>query len=214
MFREIDWSALRGASIFLGIFVVIGLSLIISSSLFLEELENRHKTAERYLGNARVEYRQLDGETVTVGTYFPLFERLQKAGLIGEEHRLSWLNALQNAGKRLRLSKLRYSISSREPYANFPVNDGPYRVYASDMELRVGLLHEGELFSLLGELDRHAIGVYSVVYCRLRRTGWERSEISIQHTKQAPKQTNIDSECVLRWYTLNRTDARADTRGR
>nr|VFK54522.1 MAG: hypothetical protein BECKTUN1418F_GA0071002_10445 [Candidatus Kentron sp. TUN]VFK56304.1 MAG: hypothetical protein BECKTUN1418D_GA0071000_10441 [Candidatus Kentron sp. TUN]VFK57364.1 MAG: hypothetical protein BECKTUN1418E_GA0071001_10455 [Candidatus Kentron sp. TUN] len=199
-----DWQLIRNALIFLGISAVISASVVVGSLVFLHEAKDQYGVQERRLDDVRTRYRRLDEERVIVDAYFPHFQRFVQTGLIGEEHRLTWLEALQNAAERIGLPELRYDISSRKPHVpDFPVDDGFYQVYATDMQLTIGLLHAGDLLSLLAELDRHAVGIYRVVYCRLRRIERGFSRVS-EHN---PNRANLNAECTLRWYTL---DERAD----
>nr|VFJ75275.1 MAG: hypothetical protein BECKFW1821C_GA0114237_10716 [Candidatus Kentron sp. FW] len=197
MTEYVDWQTIRNALIFLGISAVISTSLIMGTFMFLDRIKGQHDVQEKYLDNIRTRYRRLDEEIATIDTYFPHFQRLVQLGLIGKEHRLTWLEALRNAAERIGFPELHYNISSREPHVpDFPIEDGPYRIYASEMQLTTGLLHEGDLFSLLEELDRHAVGIYHVVHCKLRRVGWGGSH--------APNRANLHCECMLRWYTLEK----------
>ncbi|VFN08032.1 MAG: hypothetical protein BECKG1743D_GA0114223_112481, partial [Candidatus Kentron sp. G] len=145
--------------------------MVLGTLVFLDRAKIQHDIQEQRLDKMRVQYRQLDEEITIVNTYFPRFQRLVQDGFIGEERRLTWLEALRDASARIELPGLRYNISSRQPYhvSNFPVDTGIYQIHATQMQLTMGLLHEGDLFFLLRELERHGIGLYSTVYCRLRR---------------------------------------------
>jgi len=198
-----NWPVLRNAVVFLGISALLSALMILGGFVFLDKMEDEYEAQEKRLNNARSQYRRLDEEPAIIDQYFPQFERFEGMGLIGEEQRLSWLEALHTAARHINLPELRYSVSSREPYApDFPVDDGPYGVYASDMALSMGLLHEGDLFSLLAELDQHAVGTYSVVYCGLRAVGEEFTGIPAGN----PRGANLHADCTLRWYTLKRAE--------
>jgi len=66
------------------------------------------------------------------------------------------------------------------------------------MQLRLDLLHEGDIFQVLEDLDNKALGIYSVSECNLlrRRVG------DLEDIKTA----NILAECTLDWFTIKRSD--------
>lgn len=192
-----DWKTLRNALIFLGISALLSGSMMIGGAIFLDGAEDRRDARERRLQHARLQHGRIREEMAMVDTYLPQFERFAQAGLIGEERRLTWLEALRAADRRIGLPELRYRISSRGPQPGSP-RHGPYRLYATEMQLTMGLLHEGDLFSVLAELDRHAVGAYSVTYCSLRRAA--RLSGTLAPDANRP---NLHSECKLRWHTLD-----------
>nr|VFK38723.1 MAG: hypothetical protein BECKTC1821D_GA0114238_100547 [Candidatus Kentron sp. TC] len=205
--RRADWQSIRNASIFLGMSMLICASIMIGASLFLHEARDRRDAQQMRLDDARRRYERIGVDAAMVDAYSPHFQHFVETGLIGEEQRLSWLEALRAAAGRIGLSELRYNISPRKPYApDFLVHDGPYRVYASEMRLTTGLLHEGDLLSLFAELDRHAVGLYHVEYCGLRRIDRRAAHRDQRPPAFDPDRANLDAECALRWYTLQRDD--------
>ena len=63
------------------------------------------------------------------------------------------------------------------------------------MQLSLGLLHEGDLQSLLSALDRDAEGLYSISRCEANRIN-EQSEFD-------PTQPMISATCQLTWFTVD-----------
>ena len=66
------------------------------------------------------------------------------------------------------------------------------------MELVLGLLHEGDMFDFLQELDNNAKGIYTVNECTFKRNGRD-----IRFEKDA---VNINAVCTLQWITINLPD--------
>lgn len=190
------WPSLRGALVFLGVSAIACAAMTLGAWEFLDDAKARYEIQKERLDKARGRRRQREADRAMVHAYLPRFQRLVQAGFIGEERRLTWLEALDNAAERLKLPELRYDLSARAPHhpPDLPPHIGPYRIHASDMRLTLGLLHEGDLFSVLTELDRHALGLYSVVDCRLRRVGREAG--------RDPAKANLNADCRLRWYSL------------
>ena len=197
--KEIDWSVFRGSLIFLGAAVVISAVLVGGSFAFLQTAQDDHAMEKRRLVNARSKYQNVDEEKQVIETYLPQFSALEEVGLVGEEHRLTWLETLRNAVAGIKLPGLRYDVSSREAYTpNFPVEMKSFAVQATEMRLAIRLLHEGDMLALFNQLDTHAVGLYSVSRCSIGRT---RREFG-----RDPTRANLESSCWLNWYTLKKVE--------
>lgn len=195
---DIEWGMLRGALIGLAIAAAVAGALVGSSYHFWESKDLALKSADRDRRAAELEYRKLDELEQMVITYYPMFQELERLGIIGEERRLNWTEALRDADAVFKLPSLTYSVSTQEPYqdqAEFPLVEGAYKLYASEMNLQMGLLHGEDFFRVLGKLEEDADGLFSVDSCRIERRrdtpgGWE--------------ETHLASECRLRWYTIQK----------
>ena len=129
-------------------------------------------------------------------TYYPMFQDLERAGIIGEERRLKWTEALKDADGTLKLPNLTYSIDTQERHASdFPMSEGAYKLFASEMNLDVGLLHGDDLFRLLVKLEEEAEGLFSVDYCSLERR---------KDTPGDWQDPHLASKCRLYWYTIQK----------
>ena len=192
---EIDWGVLRGAIIFLVVAVIVCVGLLYAGTHFTEIAVNELRQVKSGLFQVRSEYQTIDDEKRIIETYLPQYRELEESGIIGNEQRLSWVESLRRSAKTIKLPALRYELSPQEEYAaEFPLPGGAYKVYSSNMVIDAGLLHEGDLFALLRELNRSAVGLFTVSKCYLRGSpGGIRME---------PKSKNVDARCDLRWYTI------------
>jgi len=194
---DIEWSMLRGALMALGIALVIAVALAGASQHFLESNDKTFNKADRARRTAYNEYRNLDDQEQMIATYYPLFQALEKDGVIGDERRLKWTEALDQADAVLKLPGLSYSIDAQKRHTTeFPLDDGAYKLYASQMTLNLGLLHGGDLFRLFSRLDEDAEGLYSVDSCSVSRSRQEPG---------SPKEAHLKSTCKLYWYTIKKT---------
>ena len=187
---------IRGAFIGLAIALVVSIGMLSASYQFWESTDKSLKGVERQLRTAREKFRTIDEEEAMIATYYPQFQELERQGIIGPERRLDWIENLSQADENLKLPKLAYSIDTQEPFtAEFPLAGGAYELYASRMDLQLGLLHGQDLFNLLSWLDDDAQGLYSVAACNLVRR---------RDDPGSPKQTHLTSNCELRWYTIKK----------
>lgn len=194
--KEIDWAVLKGAVIVLGISIMISSSLFAGSYYFNSKLNKELKQNKNIFQSISRRYLDVDQEAQLLKDYYPQFVELYNKGVIGREKRLNWIDALRQSGEKIKLPELRYSINSQEEFnPEYPVNYNGYVVYRSSMELSIGLSHEGDLFKLLEHIDQTADGSYTISECTFNRYS---NEIKIE--KNA---VNIRALCMLYWITID-----------
>ena len=129
---------------------------------YLDEEQRFHTAANSYLA--------VNDEARHVRENFPYVIDLHEHGVIGQELRLDWIEFLQQAGKRLGLPSLHYRIGAQAEYQPFDhLNNGPYRIYYSPMQVDMDLLHERDLHAFISELSQRNMGIYNIVSCRISR---------------------------------------------
>ncbi len=193
---DIEWSMIRGALIALAIALVVSIGMLSASYQLWESADKSLKRVERQLRAARDEFRTIDEQEAMIATFYPQFQELERQGIIGRERRLDWIENLSRADENLKLPKLAYSIDTQELFSTeFPLAGGAYKLYASKMNLNLGLLHGQDLFNLLRWLDDDAQGLYSVDTCDLVRR---------LDDPGSPRQAHLTSNCKLRWYTIKK----------
>lgn len=199
---QIDWSVLRNALILLVISLIISGALLGSSFHFWENMDRMYKQERNALFRVREQYQNIDQEAKIIEQYLPLYRDLESKGIIGKERRLDWIDTLRQASQRVELPALRYVIDSQSVYqTEFAVPGSKFQIYSSNMQLDLGLLHEGDLGALFADLDVNATGLYTVSNCDLSRTRAQREFI-----KRADS-TNLRANCGLRWLTLKQRPA-------
>ncbi|MCH9672905.1 MAG: hypothetical protein K0U93_15820 [Gammaproteobacteria bacterium] len=191
-----DWSVLRAPTIFLVLALLVAGGLVAATYSFSDGVEGSHTQESRRLASARGKYLLLDDDKRLVEDFYPRFQALAAGGRIGEERRLNWIETLRQAASAIKLPSLQYQIASRsEATPEFPVDSGNFEVMVSEMTLDIGLLHEGDLFALLDELERRATGLFHVSDCRMERVTPDVQE-------EEPGQANLRAVCTIDWYTL------------
>ncbi len=190
-----DWDYVRGAVAFFVAAAAVAAVLVAGAFLYERRMEQEFQHAGERLRAAGERYRALDEEEQLVQDYLPAFTALGDTGLLGEEQRLNWVEVLQEAGAGLGLPSLAYEISARRPYqSGLPLPAGNYGVFASEMNLDLQLLHEGDLFALLALLDERGRGLHTVSACELIR--------SVARPAADPAVGNLAATCTLQWFSL------------
>lgn len=197
--RQDEWRALRGVLGVLLICALFAAGMLTASNFFWREMNSDYQTNFARFREASRHYLAVDDEERVIKAQYPAFKQLYARGVIGQERRLSWVEALRAAGTALQVPKIDYRIDTQKRYApEIALESGPFEVNVSDMQLSLGLLHEGDLTRLLAALARDSAGLFSVEHCEVTREGGLRST---PDTSEA----QLRAECLLRWFSLDRS---------
>ena len=196
---EIDWSVLRGATILLVISLLVGGTALIVSYQFWSEQDRALRAERSRLQAARSQYHALDDEEDIIATYLPRYVALENQGIIGREQRLDWIDVLRESARGVGLPRLEYVIEAQRPFeTGMQLNVGDYQVYASNMQLDMGLLHEEDLLALLERVRRNVSGLFGVNSCEI-----ERRDPVLESGADA---VNLNARCVLNFITIRQRD--------
>ncbi len=193
---KVDWTVLRGAiSVFLICLLIGGIALG-ASYYFHEKMETEYRNHHARFRDISRKYLAVDEEERIIESHYPRFAALYRSGILGPEHRLSWLESLRTAGEKIRLPEINYQVNSQSVYIPaFRIDLGAFNIYASEMVLSLGLLHEGDLLGLLNTLDSDAEGLYSVSHCEADRVN-EDADFDLMRPA-------IMAACRLTWFTID-----------
>ena len=129
--------------------------------------------AEVRLERAQVKERlmRIAEEEREVKEKLKVYQQLKALGILGEEQRLEWADAMSRIRTELELPDLRYRVEKQRPLISVPGKPGTVDFYASTMRVELALLHEGDLFGLLWALRSSGKAYYAVRRCAVTRTG-------------------------------------------
>lgn len=161
---------------------------------WLAERERAFERARGELSQAARQYRSASDDQAVYREYATRFRDMRARGWIGEERRLTWIEALRAVNDDMKLPVLRYEIGQRAPTRldGAPGSDR-LQLYRTPMELEIGALHEYDIVELLQRVQREGAGLLALSECRFRREGTLRFD---------PRATNVRARCALDWYTL------------
>ena len=156
--------------------------------------DQRVSTARATAEEASKRYRDSDLEKAMISQYLPQYRELQQRGFIGSENRVSWIDALRIADQETGRFGVQYQLSAQAPYKG-PLSSEPIaqRLRQSTMEIRFGVVHEGQFLAFLRALDAQDAGMYSLRACTLEP----------RHSdKPQPRTQNLSARCEIDWITL------------
>lgn len=151
--------------------------------------------AQTKLKEARERVARSGDEVDTLRKYIDPYRELEQIGIVGEEQRLNWIDALRVANVDAQLYGVDYEVGSQTPYSlRAEVNAGGVPVQQSTMKVKLGLLYETDLLTFLRILARQNVGAFTVNQCNLQRL---TSDVS-----RPVNQPTLRAECELAWVTI------------
>ena len=197
---RIDWRSLRGSIVLFACALAFGAVAAGSAIGFHRAAWRDYERQKGRLETVRSRYRTIDAQRRLIETWLPAYLALRADGIIGEERRLEWIEALREVAARVGLPSLRYRMEPRAAYGTGPEPEGgAHRTFSTVVRLEAGLLHEGDLERLIREMAIRSAGLYRIERCDVRRAGPD--------FVMRPGAVNLAVECDLRWITLARIDA-------
>ena len=185
--------------------LIISLVLQGVTGSYRQQQAQQLEQAQRSRTAAASLFNQVETEKQEIRTYGPRFEALRQRGLIGEENRLAWIDAMQRSQARRKLLPLSYEISAQQTLkVPLPLSMGQVQLRASQMRLHMDLLHEGDMLAFLNDLRR--AGYIAVQDCAIRRSSGSDSASIGSNAAPAPM---LSADCSLLWLTLGQAPADA-----
>jgi len=143
---------------------------------------------------ARKRYQDSDLEKAMISQYLPQYRELQQRGFIGSENRINWIDALRIADQQAGNFGVQYQLSAQGPYKGL-LSEDPIasRLRRSTMDIRFGVVHEGQFLGFLDALEVQDAGMYALRSCSLE---------PVHRDKPQPRTQNLTARCEIDWVTL------------
>jgi hypothetical protein len=188
----------RGALLCFALTVLASVVLLSLSATYRMRAAQQLDLAQRTRSAATTLFNHAEAEKQEIRAYEPQFLALRQRGLIGEENRLAWIDALRRSQEQRKLLPISYDISPQQALqVPLPIVMGQYHLRGSRMRLQMDLLHEMDLLNLLDDLRQ--AGYFAVQDCTLKR---HASAAAGAASGAAP---TLGAECELLWLTLGST---------
>lgn len=197
-----ELALIRRALLCFTLTMLASLALLSLSISYRERQADELETARHARSAAASLFNHVEAEKQEIRAYEPQFLALRQRGLIGEENRLAWIDAIRLSQEQRKLLPITYDISAQQ-LLQLPasVATGQYQLRASKMQLHMDLLHELDLLNFLGDLRQ--AGYFAVHDCTLKRHGTASAGGA---PAMAP---TLSADCSLLWLTLGSVPAPA-----
>ena len=171
--------------------VAVGVTAVLLSNAQLRDASATRTHVQQVRDAAYARYAYADNEKREIRSFQPQFIAMRERGLVGEENRLAWLDAIRRIQEERRLLPISYEVTPQQPVTPDPrVATGDYQLRASRMALHMDLLHELDLFNFLEDL--RVRGYFAVQDCSIKRLG----------PGAQPDAPALAADCTLNWVTL------------
>jgi hypothetical protein len=156
--------------------------------------QQRIREATARVEEASKRFRDSDLEKAMIAKYLPEYRELEAHGFIGSENRISWIDALRIADQHAGGFGVQYQLSAQGPYQGFLSGDPiASRLRRSTMDIRFGVVHEGQFLAFLDSLEAQDAGMYALRSCSLEPTHRDTPQ---------PGTQNLSARCEIDWLTL------------
>lgn len=192
-----DWHFLRAPLLTLLATLLLGATLVFFTYQQFNQSRGALKQQQNALQEARNRLQKSGDEKDRILRYRAAFLALQQHGLVGEEQRINWVDALRAASLQLKMFGVNYQIEAQQAYQSPAVTDaGPYRLRQSLMKINMGLLHEEDLPRFMTALADLQAGFFIIKECDIQRQGSARNET-------AGVRPYLNADCSLAWLTMS-----------
>ena len=188
-----DLKKLRGAAALATLMALAGAGALWASARLADEAKQDHSRAIAARATAQGGLAAAQAEELEIAQKIDRYRQLAARGAIGAEQRLAWVELIRDTRSRHRLGALDYEFSPQRPLDRSiaPSDAGQLEVSSSTLRLRLPLLHEGDLLTLLDELSQHAPALVRVRECSMVR----------RVVTDATPET-LQADCLLDWITF------------
>ena len=167
--------------------------LLIGAGSAMQSLDDKQQAQER-LAQAQQAHRQIEqtirqesGDAARREQGKAIYQTLSKAGAIGAEKRLEWMELLNEVERIHDIPQITYEFSPRQRLGHSGADASIF--FSSQQRIKLRLRHEGEFLSILAKLRSSAQALLIIRSCRLSRSPGNGDHL-------------LSAECELDWVTL------------
>lgn len=198
-FSKDDFLRIKGCIMILVLALVAGIGSLFATDKFADSMRAARSAAQLQLSDGITRLEQVKKDKQDFQTYYNAYQSLIDHGVIGEDRRLDWIEAIEKVRAKEHVFRVRYAIAPQKPYNPAPVPmPANFDVKVSAVTLQLDLLHEEQLFSFLDDLRAQGKGLYLVEKCAVEHGG---GTLELRYAPQ------LKAECALNWLTLREKGA-------
>jgi hypothetical protein len=195
-FSNSDFQLMRWSIVVISSSILISGVILYTSSVYAINTQKSRRIAQTQLNQARNKLTMAIEDRDNLADYSKEYDALESNKIIGDDHRLDWMEGLAKLRQQNLVIDFGYNIAPQKKYAPQPaIDSGNFDIHYSEMKLQFDLLHEGQLLNFFDALRRQIKGHYQLEGCKLERA------IAVGDTGPNVG-TNIKAECNGGWITL------------
>ena len=193
-FSKADFYQLRWSLAAFLAAILVSSVILSGSSQYADSTQKDQRTAQSQMNDARNRLTMATQDQESLADFSHEYDTLEKNKLIGDDHRLDWMEGLEKIRNQNRVIDFRYSIAPQKIYAPQPaIDSGNFDIHYSEMKLQFDLRHEGQLLNFFDALRSQIQGHYQLEGCTMQRNDVAEDTGTPMHLK---------GECNGGWITL------------
>ncbi|MCE5181397.1 MAG: hypothetical protein LLG15_06310 [Betaproteobacteria bacterium] len=192
--------------ILLGLSIITGVGLFFGSMAYERHNLARYAEANQQLSTARQSNTLARARQENINRYLTAYQSLMAEKQINGERRQDWIDTLSHIREQRKLFPVEYDLAARRPYKFTDIpSSSALNLFASRMNVRLPLLHEGDIVTLLDDLRSRKVGLFVVDHCNIVRD---------PKANDTPPQfvQNLSAECAVDWITVETTSPSPTTK--
>jgi hypothetical protein len=187
-----DAGLVRHSAVTFVLTLLVAVVAVGGTSWWLKEETQTAAQARQTRDLARQAIHDIEVGKIDIAQYQSRFLQLQEMGLIGEENRLDWVEAIRQIQSERKLLPITYDIEPQQPVTlDGQLDLGDYQLRASKMVLHMELLHEMDLLNFLDDLKKRHF--FAAQHCAVKRNAM---------SADAAQMSGLIADCTLNWVTL------------
>ncbi len=177
---------------------LVGAGAVLASLKFRDVADKSLKQATAIQREIKAKLARANDEEIELRDKILRYNAMEQKGILGEEHRLDWIEQIRKVEERHKLLEIQYELAPQKPLDTkvLPLTGGDFEVLSSPMSLDMPLLHELDLLNFLADLNKEV-----TAYLRLRRCAIERTAPQAA-TKGSIAVAQLRARCELDWITI------------
>jgi hypothetical protein len=175
--------------------------ILYSSSRYADLTQKDRRAAQSQMNDVRNRLTMALQDQENLSVFSQEYDTLEKNKIIGDDHRLDWMEGLEKLRNQNLVISFRYNIAPQKIYAPQPAMDsGNFDIHYSGMKLQFDLLHEGQLLNFFDALRSQIKGRYQLEGCTMQRVASDEESATATGA-------HIKAECSGGWITLKNRNA-------
>jgi len=195
-FSSSDFHLLRWSVVAICSSLLLSGIIAYSSSKYAVSAKNNLLTTRNKMNDARNRLSMARQDLESLSDYSQEYYALENKKIIGDDHRLDWIDELENLRNQDLVIDFRYNIAPQKVYSPQPaIDSGNFDIHYSETKLQFDLLHEGQLLKFFDALRSQTNGWYQLEGCNMQRT-------NMNEDASAAAGLNLKADCSGGWITL------------
>jgi len=200
-FSNTDFHLMRWSIAAISTSILLSGIILYASTKYADYTKNDRRVVQGQMNDARKRLAMAREDRENLSDFSKEYDSLKANKIIGDDHRLDWMEGLEKLRNQNLVIDFRYNIAPQKIYAPpSAVDSGNFDIHYSEMKLEFDLLHEGQLLNFFNALRRQIKGRYQLEGCTLQR-------IITDGDSGPTAGKNITAECSGGWITLKNRNA-------